>query len=145
MLPTLEDVFLKLTGHSIRPISNGAHTHDCADCWKLTWLEIKIFVREPLGSFGTVGDPGAGLRGLGRMFGRPADVAAASRSGRSCAVELPVLRGAAHALSAVLSLVTHRDLSRRRHPQAAARDAAAAADDSDRPRAREAAVHGGRR
>ena len=25
--------------------------------WRLTWLEIKIFVREPLGLFGTVGVP----------------------------------------------------------------------------------------
>ena len=25
--------------------------------WKLTWLEIKIFVREPLGLIGTVGFP----------------------------------------------------------------------------------------
>ena len=24
--------------------------------WQLTWLEIKIFVREPLGLFGTVGE-----------------------------------------------------------------------------------------
>ena len=22
--------------------------------WKLTWLEIKIFLREPLGAFGTI-------------------------------------------------------------------------------------------
>ena len=25
--------------------------------WQLTWLEMKIFVREPLGLFGTVGVP----------------------------------------------------------------------------------------
>jgi len=26
--------------------------------WKLTWIEIKIFLREPLGAFGTVGVEG---------------------------------------------------------------------------------------
>ena len=25
--------------------------------WNLTWLEIKIFLREPLGAFGTIGVP----------------------------------------------------------------------------------------
>jgi ABC-2 type transport system permease protein len=25
--------------------------------WKLTWIELKIFMREPLGAFGTVGVP----------------------------------------------------------------------------------------
>jgi len=27
--------------------------------WELTWLETKIFVREPLGVIGTVGLPGS--------------------------------------------------------------------------------------
>ena len=26
--------------------------------WKLTWLEIKIFLREPLGAIGTIVHPG---------------------------------------------------------------------------------------
>ena len=25
--------------------------------WKLTWIEIKVFLREPLGAFGTIGVP----------------------------------------------------------------------------------------
>ena len=25
--------------------------------WKLTWIEIKIFLREPLGAIGTIGIP----------------------------------------------------------------------------------------
>ena len=37
--------------------------------WSLTWLEIKIFVREPLGLIGTVGVPVALFVVLGRMFG----------------------------------------------------------------------------
>ena len=36
--------------------------------WKLTWLEIKIFVREPLGLFGTVGIPVLLFVALGRLF-----------------------------------------------------------------------------
>ena len=36
---------------------------------KLTWLEIKIFVREPLGLFGTVGVPVLVFVIFGRMFG----------------------------------------------------------------------------
>ena len=37
---------------------------------KLTWLEIKIFVREPLGLIGTVGIPVVVFVVFGRMFGR---------------------------------------------------------------------------
>ena len=37
--------------------------------WKLTWLEIKIFVREPLGVIGTVGLPVLIFVVFGRMFG----------------------------------------------------------------------------
>ena len=36
--------------------------------WPLTWLEIKIFVREPLGLFGTVGVPVLVFLGLGRLM-----------------------------------------------------------------------------
>ena len=37
--------------------------------WRLTWLEIKIFVREPLGLIGTVGMPVLVFVVLGRMLG----------------------------------------------------------------------------
>ena len=37
--------------------------------WSLTWLEIKIFVREPLGLVGTVGVPVAIVLLLGRIAG----------------------------------------------------------------------------
>src|SRR5688572_5224086 len=36
--------------------------------WKLTWLEIKIFLREPLGLFGTVGVPVLVFIVLGRLM-----------------------------------------------------------------------------
>ena len=33
--------------------------------WKLTWIEIKIFLREPLGAFGTIGVPVLVFRRVG--------------------------------------------------------------------------------
>jgi ABC-2 type transport system permease protein len=73
--------------------------------WKLTWIEFKIFLREPLGAFGTIGIPVLVFVVTGRVVGRslaPASLAASSfiRAG------LPVLASVLIAISAVLSLVT---------------------------------------
>ena len=38
--------------------------------WNLTWLETKIFVREPLGVIGTVGVPVLVFAVIGRLMGR---------------------------------------------------------------------------
>ena len=35
--------------------------------WKLTWIEIKVFLREPLGAFGTIVVPVLLFVVLGRM------------------------------------------------------------------------------
>ena len=72
--------------------------------WQLTWLELKIFLREPLGALGTVLMPalavfGAGLAGNSIAPSR----FAASEFAR---VGLPVLAATLMAISAVLSLVT---------------------------------------
>jgi ABC-2 type transport system permease protein len=71
--------------------------------WKLTWLEIKIFMREPLGALGTILIPVVVFVGLGRLAagGRPgaADTA-------MLLVDLPVFAAVLIALSTVLSLVT---------------------------------------
>jgi ABC-2 type transport system permease protein len=73
--------------------------------WELTWLEIKIFVREPLGVIGTVAIPVASFLVLGRLFaGRTA--ALTDRTRDLVAVEMPVLAAMLICLSAVLSLVT---------------------------------------
>ena len=37
--------------------------------WKLTWVETKVFVREPMGVVGSLGVPVVIFVGLGRMFG----------------------------------------------------------------------------
>ena len=73
--------------------------------WKLTWLEIKIFVREPLGVIGTVAIPVVVFLVLGRLLGRR--LAAGSAEQRALVgVDLPVFAAMLIALSAVLSLVT---------------------------------------
>jgi ABC-2 type transport system permease protein len=73
--------------------------------WQLTWLEIKIFVREPMGVIGTVAVPVVFFVVLGRMFGGRLRAAAADAP-RVMTVDLPILASMLIALSAVLSLVT---------------------------------------
>src|SRR5260370_33071958 len=73
--------------------------------WKLTWIEIKIFLREPLGAFGTIGFPVLIFLVLGRVAGRrlaPPALAANSFIG----VGLPVLASVPISKSSGLSLVT---------------------------------------
>jgi ABC-2 type transport system permease protein len=73
--------------------------------WKLTWLEIKIFLREPLGAFGTILFPVVVFLVAGRLLGgrlTPSSVAATA----FVRVGLPVFVSVLTALSGVLSLVT---------------------------------------
>src|SRR5271156_3782047 len=37
---------------------------------KLTWIELKVFLREPLGAIGTIGIPVLVYLGVGRALGR---------------------------------------------------------------------------
>lgn len=73
--------------------------------WKLTWIEIKVFMREPLGAFGTIGFPVLLFLIVGRVVGGkpgPSPLAASS----FIRVGLPVLATVLIAISSVLSLVT---------------------------------------
>ncbi|MGD0730895.1 MAG: ABC transporter permease [Terracidiphilus sp.] len=71
---------------------------------KLTWIEIKVFLREPLGAIGTIIVPVLVFLVLGRAVNRMApDTQATSNFAR---VGLPVLVSLLIAVSAVLSLVT---------------------------------------
>jgi ABC-2 type transport system permease protein len=73
--------------------------------WKLTWIEIKIFLREPLGAFGTIGFPVLIFLAWGRVASRslaPSSLAASS----FIRVDIPVFASLLIAISAVLSLVT---------------------------------------
>jgi ABC-2 type transport system permease protein len=72
---------------------------------KLTWLEIKIFVREPLGFIGTVAIPVLVFVLGGRMFGNRLSTPAPSVA-TFVSAQLPVLAAIVMTLSAVLSLIT---------------------------------------
>lgn len=71
--------------------------------WKLSWVEIKVFMREPMGVFGTLGMPVLIYVLLGRWFaGRP-------RGGvdtpQAVSLNLPILVALFIAIGAALSLV----------------------------------------
>jgi len=73
--------------------------------WKLTWMELKIFLREPLGAFGTIVVPVLLFVIMGRVLGRglpPSALAASS----FISVGLPALASILISITAVLSLVT---------------------------------------
>ena len=73
--------------------------------WKLTWIEIKIFMREPLGAMGTILVPVLVFVVLGRVAGRSFSPGSAA-FGNLVRVGLPVFAAVLIAISAVLSLVT---------------------------------------
>ena len=72
--------------------------------WRLTWLEIKIFVREPLGVIGTVGIPVLVFVMTGRLLG-PRVRTASPDIPRFISIDLPIFAALLIAVSAVLSLV----------------------------------------
>src|SRR6202050_1089245 len=73
--------------------------------FKLTWIELKIFMREPLGAIGTILFPVLIFIVLGRMFGHGRSASSASNSD-FIQSGLPVLASLFIAISAVLSLVS---------------------------------------
>jgi ABC-2 type transport system permease protein len=73
--------------------------------WKLTWLEIKIFLREPLGAFGSILFPVVVFVVVSRFGGGRLTPGSLSTAG-FLRVGLPVLISVLVALSGVLSLVT---------------------------------------
>jgi ABC-2 type transport system permease protein len=73
--------------------------------WRLTWLEIKIFAREPLGLVGTIGIPVLMFALLGRLVSPRLERGSATAS-RIATVDLPVFAALLIAISVVLSLVT---------------------------------------
>ena len=69
---------------------------------KLTWLELKIFLREPLGVFGSVVIPVL----LFTVLGRTLRSSGPPGAGSSVDVDVPIFGAILIALNAVLSLVT---------------------------------------
>jgi ABC-2 type transport system permease protein len=76
-----------------------------AGLWKLTWIEIKVFMRGPLGAFGTIGIPVLIFVILGRVAKFRFGSSAPAVGGVSGAY-LPVLVALFISVNAVLSLVT---------------------------------------
>ena len=74
-----------------------------AGLWRLTWVEIKVFLREPLGALGTIVMPVAIFVLLGRSFGKVADK---PRMAAFVSVDIPVFAAILISLASVLSLVT---------------------------------------
>ena len=72
--------------------------------WRLTWLEIKIFLREPLGVIGSVGVPVLIYVAFGRLV-RPLPGRVPPQIPRFVSVDLPILTSMLITTSAVLSLV----------------------------------------
>jgi len=73
--------------------------------WKLTWIELKVFMREPLGAFGTIGVPVLIFVVVGRVAKLSFSALSPDASGLSGA-NLPVLVALLISVSAVLSLIT---------------------------------------
>jgi ABC-2 type transport system permease protein len=72
--------------------------------WRLTWLEIKIFVREPLGVIGAVGIPVLVFVVLGRLLGQRGRRLSPDLP-RFVSTDLPIFASLLIAASAVLSLI----------------------------------------
>jgi ABC-2 type transport system permease protein len=72
---------------------------------KLTWLEIKIFMREPLGAFGSILIPVLVFLVVGRIMGSGRSPSSLAES-NFMQTGLPVLASVLIAVNAVLSLVT---------------------------------------
>jgi ABC-2 type transport system permease protein len=72
--------------------------------WQLTWLEIKIFIREPLGVFGTGAIPVLIFMLVSRAVGSPVRGGAANVP-RFVSADVPILASMLIALSAVQSLI----------------------------------------
>jgi ABC-2 type transport system permease protein len=73
--------------------------------WKLTWIEMKVFLREPLGAIGTIIIPVLVFLVLGRAVGKRLSPSELANSG-FIHVGLPILASLLIAISSVLSLVT---------------------------------------
>ena len=71
----------------------------------LTWLEIKIFVREPLGVVGSIGIPVLIFVVLSRLVASRVQAVPAAVP-RFASADLPILAAILIAVSAMLSLVT---------------------------------------
>ena len=75
--------------------------------WKLSWVEIKVFMREPMGSVGTIMMPAIIFVVMGRLFGaaRPAGALAGAVPMEPPPFNVAILAAIVIAIGAVQSLV----------------------------------------
>ncbi len=71
--------------------------------WKLTWVEFKVFVREPMGLVGTLVTPVLLFLLFGRLLGRGGD---AGGMGQTFPFNVAILAALMIAVNAVMSLVS---------------------------------------
>lgn len=71
--------------------------------WKLTWVELKVFVREPMGLVGTLATPVLLFLLFGRLLGRGGG---SSAVGRQFPFNVAILASLMIAVNAVMSLVS---------------------------------------
>lgn len=74
--------------------------------WQLTWLEMKVFMREPLGAIGSIVFPVLAFVVLGRIAPRGVAMSSLPANGLFSEGGVPVFVSMLIAISAVLSLVT---------------------------------------
>ena len=93
--------------------------------WKLTWIEMKVFLREPLGAFGTIGVPVLIFVVLGRVANlKAAPPSLAFSSGFSGAGSSGSCVAFDRCQRRAFAGYHHLHLPRGRHSQAASRHAA---------------------
>lgn len=73
--------------------------------WKLTWVETKVFIREPMGSIGTLVMPVVVFIILGRAFGAGQPAVGSVAEGLDVPFNVAILAAVVIALNAVQSLV----------------------------------------
>ncbi len=73
--------------------------------WKLTWVEIKVFVREPMGVVGSLGIPVIMFVVLGRLFG-PGVGSVSAAAAAAPPFNVAILAAIIIAIGAVLSLIS---------------------------------------
>jgi ABC-2 type transport system permease protein len=72
--------------------------------WRLSWLEVKIFVREPMGVLGTIGIPVIVFIALGRLVGARVRMGAPGLPS-FLSMDLPIFAALLVPASAIMSLI----------------------------------------
>ena len=111
--------------------------------WKLTWLEIKIFLREPMGAFGSIVLPVLVFVVVGRFMGGRLQVTPSPCRGVLTRRTARLCVRADCAQRRIIAGHDHFDIPGGRNSEAAARHTASPADHSHCPRSGQAGADAG--